>query len=80
MILYSNLSRVKINGIEMKSQAILNLTSSKLTGCINSNSNRDELEYFLKQNNISKNQINFIEKLFKESKDNSFVVSVQYSK
>jgi hypothetical protein len=80
MILYCNLTEVTANGIKIKSEAVLCLTSSKLKGSISSNSIKSELTKFFKINNFSYTQILLVETVIKEATQNKFVIKIQYSK
>ena len=80
VLLYSNLKGVSIDGEKMKSISILKLTSSKLTNSITSLSKTNEIINFIKENNFSQKQKDFIENLFKEAKENSFIVKIEYAK
>jgi uncharacterized protein (DUF1800 family) len=80
MILYSNLTEVKVNGKKMKSQAVLNLTSSKINGEISSEIHTlDRMEFLLK-NHFSQQQIKFIDALFNGAMENNFIVKLGKSK
>lgn len=80
MILYCNLSEVTVDGNQLKSDRVLNLTSSKLNGTISSsNTQKDIIQFFLK-NNFSAPQIKIVETLFAEAKQNNFIIQIQYSK
>ena len=80
MILYCNLTDVTANGTKIKSEAVLSLTSSKLRGSISSNSTKGELTNFFKINNFSDTQILLVETAIKESRQNKFIIKLQYSK
>jgi len=80
MILYSNLSEVKVNGKKMKSTAILNLTSPKISGSISSEVPVWNRADFLLFNKFSQKQIRFIDILLDEAKENGFVVKIGSSK
>ncbi|PIX34772.1 MAG: hypothetical protein COZ21_00365 [Bacteroidetes bacterium CG_4_10_14_3_um_filter_31_20] len=80
MILYCNLTEVTANGIKIKSEAVLCLTSSKLKGSISSNSTKSGLTKFFKVNNYSDIQIHLVETVIKEAKQNKFIIKIQYSK
>jgi hypothetical protein len=79
MILYCNLSQVEVNGSMMKSEAVLNLTSSKLKGCITTSSSSKELGAFFKENAFTQLQIDLVELLFSEANANKFKIQIQYS-
>lgn len=80
MILYCNLTEVKVNGVKIKSESVLCLTSSKLKGGITSSSTKSELSTFFKVNKFSESQIHLIETVIAEAKQNKFIIKVQYSK
>ncbi|GBU23980.1 hypothetical protein R83H12_00600 [Fibrobacteria bacterium R8-3-H12] len=80
MILYSNLSEVKVNGKKMKSTAVLNLTSPKISGSISSEVPVWDRADFLLFNKFSQKQIRFIDILLDEAKENGFVVKIGDSK
>jgi hypothetical protein len=79
MILYSNLTKVEINGIAYISQAVLKLTSPKIIGQISSVSSNEELNNFISQNRISSASKQFIINLLDESRTNDFTVKIQNS-
>jgi hypothetical protein len=76
MILYSNLCEVVINGKKMKSQAVLNLTSPKISGEISSKDPAWERGDFLLLNNFPQEQIRFIDVLLDEAVENGFTVKI----
>lgn len=80
MILYCNLSEVTANGKKIKSEAILNLTSSKLKGVITSTSTKKDINQFFSENSFSDLQIKLVETIFSEAKQNNFIIQIQHSK
>jgi len=80
MILYSNLSDIKVNGKNIKSDPVLELTSTKLKGAINSKLSTKEIETFFATNNFNTVQKNFVFLLFAETKSNNFTVNIKQSK
>ena len=80
MILYSNLAEVKIDGKTVKSEAVLNLTSSKLKGQLRSNDTINKRVTFFLENNMSPENSVFIDALFKEAEANNFTVKICYAK
>lgn len=80
MILYCNLSEVTANGKKTKSEAILNLTSSKLKGTITSSSTQKETTQFFADNNFSAVQTKLVDTIFAEAKQNNFIIHIQHSK
>ena len=80
LILYCNLSEVTANGNKIKSEAVLNLTSSKLKGAITSTSTKKDIANFFTENSFSTQQIKLVETIFAEAKQNNFIIQIQYSK
>ncbi len=80
MILYCNLSEVIVDGKEIKSEAVLSLTSAKLKGAIDSSSTKEEISAFIQENKISASQETLIETVIAEARKNNFVVRIQFSK
>lgn len=80
MILYSNLSEVAVDGILLKSEAVLSLTSSKLKGGISNASNEKEITDFARENKLSATQKTLIETVIGEAKENNFSVKIQFSR
>ena len=79
MILYCNLSKIMIDEKEYKSIPVLNLTSTKLKGEINSLENQNAIDKFLSDNKFNSKQKQFVEELFSEAKANNFKVILQSS-
>lgn len=80
LILYSNLTDVKVNSKKIRSCPVLLLTSSKLKGCISSLNAKHELEDFFDKNKFSSAQKELVEKIMTEASKNKFIVKLQYSK
>ena len=80
MILYCNLSEVTVDGKDLKSEAVLSLTSSKLKGSIDNFSSKEEISSFVTENNISASQQTLIETVIAEAKENNFIVRIQFSR
>jgi hypothetical protein len=80
MILYCNLSEVAVDGIPLKSGAVLSLTSSKLKGAVDNFGNEEEISGFMTKNNISASQQTLIETVIAEARENNFVVRIQFSR
>jgi hypothetical protein len=76
MILYSNLSEVFIEK-PYQTFPVLELTSTKIIGIINSNDTVTNVDKFMNDNIFSASQINFINNLFSEAKINNFTVSIK---
>lgn len=78
MILYCNLSDTKINGKSIVCEPILELTSTKLNGTINSASSVEEIERFFATNNFKAAQKNIVTMVFAEAKSNNFTVNIKH--
>ena len=79
MILYCNLSKVRIEANAYTHKPILELTSIKIIGKINSNDNEDALMRFFEANSFNKQQKNLVNTLFEEAHINNFVVSIKHT-
>ena len=77
MVLYSNLDSVEINGISVKSEAVLKLTSKIFLGTISSKSAKEDIDSCFKANHLSEKNKEFIKKIFKEAEENKFIVQIQ---
>jgi len=76
MILYSNLCEVEVNGIKMKSKAVLNLTSKNIEREINSKDEIWDRGDLMLINNFSQKQMRFFDDLFYEAEQNDFEVKI----
>ncbi|GAB6282761.1 MAG: hypothetical protein STSR0008_15100 [Ignavibacterium sp.] len=79
MILYCNLKKIIIDGKEYKAVPVLNLTSTRLKGQINSLESQSAVDKFLLFNKFNQKQKKFIEELFSEAKTNNFKVILRSS-
>jgi hypothetical protein len=77
MILYSNLINVSLDAKAIKSKAVLKLTSERFNGFIDSMNSKEKVLKCLSSNKLSQQQINFIEMLFMEAKQNNFIVEIR---
>lgn len=76
MVLYSNLTVVKIELKKFKTKPVLKLTSEKLNGSISTNDDDTKVEDFVKKNAIKPPKAKFIRLLLIESKTNNFEVII----
>jgi len=76
MILYSNLCDVEVDGIKMKSKAVLNLTSPKINGQISSESRVFDRGRFIAENDFKPEMQVFISEFFKEAEENGFEIRI----
>jgi hypothetical protein len=77
MILYCNLSDVKINKDKYSVIPTLKLTSNLLKGICNSKDNIHVLEKFINANQFNSKQVELINSLFSESSANNFEIIIQ---
>lgn len=80
MILYTNLKKVKINNRLYKAIPMIKLTSTKLVSSISSSDELNEIQHFITKQNFSTRQENMIKVLFKEAKNNNFLVQLKNHK
>lgn len=82
MILFSNLTNVTADRRKTKSVAVLKLTSPKIKEktMLFSDTVPKYREIFYEENNFSKSQIEFVERLIEEAKENKFVIHICNSK
>jgi hypothetical protein len=69
---------VTVDGRVIKCKPVLNLTSLKLKGSIQSDST--ELDKFFKTNAFNEKNKELIKKIFKEANENNFLVRVKRAK
>ncbi|MBP7496700.1 MAG: hypothetical protein KA792_03445 [Bacteroidales bacterium] len=77
MILYCNLSEIKIENNTYKSKPVLSLTSCKILGKLNSDAKVNDLNNFFKNNRFNESKKNTVQKLFEEAKTNGFYITIQ---
>jgi len=77
MILYSNLCEVEVNGVKMRSKAVLNLTSAKIAKGFTSKIPAWERGDFLLYNDFSQEQMRFVDALMEEGVENGFEVRIE---
>jgi len=77
MILYSNLSNVKVDNISYKPIPILQLTSTQIKGSILSTDLKAKIDKFILANKFNENQKTNVYKLIQEAKANGFVILIQ---
>ncbi len=77
MVLYCNLSNVKVNEDEFIPKPVLKLTSTNISGKITSQSSTTEIEEFKSSASFNENNIGIIDKLFTEAKANNFEVIIE---
>lgn len=80
MILYCNLVETQVGGKDVKCKPVLELTSAKLNGHINSISSEKEILDFVAGNNLNSSLRNIITKLFEEANTNNFTITIKNEK
>ncbi len=78
MMLYTNLKNVTLDGKNVNSKVAIRITSKRLEGRIDSNSNRESINRFSEINKLSKNRKNFVEAIFKEANTNNFKIIIEH--
>jgi len=76
MILYSNLCEVEVDGVKMKSKAVLKLTSPKIAKGFTSEIPFWERGDFLLYNDFSQEQMRFVDAVMDEAVENGFEVKI----
>lgn len=79
LMLYANLTNVKIGKIPFNLRVMIRLTSKQLKGSINSEAKDTEIEKFLIENNFSLKDKEFFKKLFTEARENKFTIILEHA-
>jgi hypothetical protein len=77
MVLYCNLTDMKVNDINYTPKPVLKLTSTNVSGKITSRSMSSEIEKFKTSNGLNGNHSVIINKLFTEAQKNNFEVIIE---
>jgi len=77
MILFSNLTEIKINDNYFISKPILKLTSNKISGKISSQNSNLKIENFKSYAGLNQQQNDLVNKLFQEARENNFEIIIQ---
>ncbi|MGI8469691.1 MAG: VWA domain-containing protein [Pyrinomonadaceae bacterium] len=77
MIIYTNLRNVRVGGNSVLQKPVLKLTSTKMVGAINSNSNEPDTVKFFEANLFDIPTRNFLQKLFAEARENNFTIKLE---
>lgn len=77
MVMYCNLTDVKMNDINFTPKPVLKLTSTYISGKITSNSESSEIDNFKITNGFNENHISIINNLFTEGQTNNFEVIIE---
>lgn len=77
MVLYCNLTEVKIDNTDFTPKSVLKLTSTNISGKISSQSAISEIEEFKSSAGFNANNVEVIDRLFAEAKENNFEVIIE---
>lgn len=77
MMLYTNLTGVKVGANPFSHKVAIRLTSAKLDGAIQSTASNEELAEFCAKNALNKKQQEFLQKLFQEARENNFTIILE---
>ncbi len=77
MVLYCNLTDVKVNDSEYTPKPVLKLTSTNITGKITSQSSTSEIKGFKSTAGFNENNVEVIDGLFTEAITNNFEVIIE---
>jgi len=79
MMLYTNLSNVKVGKNAFNLRVQIRLTSNQLKGSINSDEANVKVENFLTDNNFALKDKEFFKKLFEEARENNFTIILEHA-
>ena len=79
MMLYTNLSNVKIGKIPHTLRVMIRLTSNQLKGSINSDAKAENIEKFFTDNSFAPKDKEFFRKLFAEARENKFTIILEHA-
>ena len=77
MVLYCNLTGVKIDNADYTPKPVLKLTSTNIPGKISSQSSTSEIAEFKASTGFNTNNVDIIDRLFTEAKANNFEVIIE---
>jgi len=79
MMLYTNLTNVKVGKNAFNLRVMIRLTSNQLKGSINSDAKDTEIEKFFADNNFALKDKEFFRKLFEEAQENKFTIILEHA-
>ena len=77
MVLYCNLTDVKIDDTDFTPKPVLKLTSTNISGKISNQSSTSEIEEFKSSAGFNVNNVEIIDRLFAEATANNFEVIIE---
>ncbi len=78
MMLYTNLTNVKVGAKPYSLKVQIRLTSNQLNGSTNSDAKAAEIEKFFIENTFGSADVNFFVKLFGEARENKFMIILEH--
>ncbi len=79
MMLYTNLTNVKIGKNQVELGVKIRLTSNQLKGSISSDAKEEEIGLFLTENTFAVQDKEFFKKLFQEARENKFTIILEHA-
>ncbi len=79
MMLYTNLTGVKVGAKPYNLKVQIRLTSNQLNGSTNSDAKDEAIEKFLTENTFAVSDKNFFKKLFGEARENKFTIILEHA-
>lgn len=79
MMLYTNLSNVKVNAKPYNLKVQIRLTANKLNGSITSDAKEEETDKFFSENSFDTANKNFVKKIFQEARENKFTIILEHA-
>ena len=77
MVLYSNLTEVKVNDQDYTPRPVLKLTSTNIKGKITTSNSEEDIKKFVSSNGLSEGNSSTIKSLFLEAQTNNFSVIIE---
>ena len=78
MMLYTNLTGVKVGAKPYDLKVQIRLTSNQLNGSTNSDVKDEDIEKFYTDNSFETADKNFFGKLFREARENKFTIILEH--
>ena len=79
MMLYTNLTNVKVGAKPYGLKVQIRLTANQLTGSVNSDAKDEEVEKFLTDNTFKLKDKKFFKTLFQEARENKFTIILEHA-
>jgi hypothetical protein len=79
LMVYTNLTNVKVGKLPFKLRVMIRLTSNQLKGSINSDAKPEDLEKYFSDSNFALKDREFFKKLFQEAQENKFTIILEHA-